>query len=128
MTTILSAFNNHFLEFLEDVENLFPQDRDIKKAKSALEMLKKANPRAIILIWKEHIAIPYKKRIEDGDITFFLEKDYSNDISKRSTNSSSKILDAIERFRTPIQNMGEENKSKTMKYIQNLTKLSFMYN
>ena len=32
-TTILKAFNNQFEEFLEDVELLFPDNRDIKTSK-----------------------------------------------------------------------------------------------
>lgn len=123
--SILTAFNNHLLEFLEDVSSIFPEDRDIKKAKTALEMLKKANPRAIILIWKSHITEKYGDTIDSGDISFFINKDYSFDIE--GAQSSSKILDAINRLREPVKNMGIENQKKTMKYIQNLTKLSRMY-
>lgn len=123
--SILTAFNNHLLEFLEDVSSIFPEDRDIKKAKTALEMLKKANPRAIILIWKSHITSKYGDTIDSGDISFFINKDYSFDIE--GAQSSSKILDAINRLREPVKNMGVENQKKTMKYIQNLTKLSRMY-
>lgn len=123
--SILTAFNNHLLEFLEDVSSIFPEDRDIKKAKTALEMLKKANPRAIILIWKSHITAKYGDTIDSGDISFFINKDYSFDIE--GAKSSSKILDAINRLREPVKNMGIENQKKTMKYIQNLTKLSRMY-
>ena len=124
--TILKAFNNHFIEFIEDVHSIFPEDKDIKKAKMALEMLKKANPKLIIMVWKDCITRPYKAQIESGDISFFLEKDYGNDVS--SADNATAIMDAINRLREPIRNMGQENQSKTMKYIQNLTKLSDMYN
>jgi hypothetical protein len=123
--SILSAFNNHLLEFLEDVSSIFPEDKDIKKAKSALEILKKANPRAIILIWKSHITDLYGDQIDNGDITFFVNKDYSFDV--QGANSANKILDAVNRLRDPVKNMGADNQQKTMKYIQNLTKLSRMY-
>ena len=123
--SVLSAFNNHFIEFLNDVESIFPEDRDIKKAKTSLEMLKKANPRLIVLVWKEHITSKYKTQIESGDISFFLNKDYSSDV--QTSNESSKIMGAIERLRQPISSMGKDNQDKTMKYIQNLTKLSEMY-
>lgn len=123
--SVLSAFNNHLLEFLDDVSTIFPEDKDIKKAKSALEMLKKANPRAIILIWKSHITNRYGKSIDEGDISFFINKDYSFDV--QGADGASKILDAVNRLRDPVKNMGVENQQKTMKYIQNLTKLSRMY-
>lgn len=123
--SILSAFNTHFVEFLEDVASIFPEDRDIKKAKTSLEMLKKANPKMIIRVWREYIVNKYKTQIEAGDISFFLSKDYSNDVS--SAGDSSRIMESIERLRTPISNMGKDNQDKTMKYIQNLTKLCEMY-
>jgi hypothetical protein len=124
--SILSAFNKHLMEFLEDVESIFPEDRDIKKAKSALEMMKKANPRMLIMIWKANITIPYGEQIEAGDYEYFLHKDYSLDF--QGSSSDKKILDAIDRFRQPILNMSNANKEKAMKYIQNLTKLASMYN
>jgi hypothetical protein len=123
--SILTAFNNHFIEFLEDVSNIFPNDKDIKKSKVSLELLKKANPRLIIKVWKEQIASKYREKIEAGDISFFLNKDYSSDID--GANESTKIMSSIERLRVPISNMGEDNQEKTMKYIQNLTKLSDLY-
>jgi len=123
--SILTAFNNHFIEFLEDVSNIFPNDKDIKKSKISLELLKKTNPRLIIKVWKEQIASKYREKIEAGDISFFLNKDYSSDID--GANESTKIMSSIERLRVPISNMGEDNQEKTMKYIQNLTKLSDLY-
>jgi hypothetical protein len=37
------------------------------------------------------------------------------------------IMKAIDKIREPIRNMGDENKTHTMKYIQNLSKLSQVY-
>jgi hypothetical protein len=123
--SVLSAFNNHFIEFLEDVESIFPEDRDVKKGKTALEMMKKANPRMLIMIWKRNITVPYKSYIEEGDIDYFISKDYSEDFN--GTDSEKKILESIDKFRNPIRMMSDDNKKKAMKYIQNLTKLSQMY-
>jgi len=122
MSNILTAFNDHFLEFINDVQSVFPNDPDILSAKNALTMIRKANPKMIVKIWKTLIADKYKNQIESNDISFFLEKDYSSDIS--TSNNSDKIMEAIDRLREPIRNMGPDNQSKVMKYIQNLTKLS----
>ena len=123
--SVLTAFNNHFIEFLEDVSSIFPDDKDIKRTKTSLELLKKANPRIIIQVWKQQIANVYREKIELGDISFFLNKDYSADID--GIGESSKIMSSIERLRGPVSNMGVENQEKTMRYIQNLTKLSDLY-
>lgn len=125
MTTVLGAFNNHLMEFIEDIEQIFPDDRDIKAAKTALEMIKKTNPRVILLLWRSNITIPYSEQIENSDISFFLEKDYTDDV--QGSGHEKRILQAVDRLRKPVSNMGEENQAKAMKYIQNLSKLSSMY-
>jgi hypothetical protein len=125
-TAILKTFNDHFLDFLEDIQNVFPNDPDIVASKTALITIRKANPRLIIKIWSEHIVKIYKENILKGDISFFINKDYSNDLNEMD--SSSTIVKKINVLREPIRNMGTENQEKCMKYIQNLTKLSELYN
>ena len=124
-TNILSVFNEHFLEFLNDVQTVFPDDVDILTAKNALNTIRKANPKLIVKIWKTFIANKYSGEIEKGDIRFFIDKDYSNDVA--DSGSSDQIMSSINRLREPIKNMGAENQEKAMKYIQNLTKLSQLY-
>jgi len=122
MSNILTAFNDHFLEFLNDVQSVFPEDADILTAKNALLAIRKANPKMIVKIWRTFIAEKYRDKIAVGDIGFFLDKDYANDVA--NSQNSDKIMESINRLREPIRNMGPENQSKVMKYIQNLTKLS----
>ena len=124
MSNILTAFNDHFVDFINDVQSVFPEDPDILTAKNALSAIRKANPKMIVKIWKVFIAEKYRSEIEAGDISFFADKDYSSDVA--SSNSSDKIMESIDRLRGPIKNMSPENQAKTMKYIQNLTKLSEM--
>ena len=119
---ILTAFNDHFFEFLNDVQNVFPQDADILTARNALSTVRKANPKMIVKIWNAFIVGKYKGEIEAGNIEFFINKDYSTDVSAAS--NSDKIMESINRLREPIKNMTPDNQAKVMKYIQNLTKLA----
>lgn len=121
-SSITSIFNNHFLEFLDDIQNVFPDDVDIKAAKNSIVTIRKANPKLLIKIWTKYVVLPYQKEIADGNINFFISKDYSSDLVK--TDNSNKIMDVIDRLREPIKLMSEENQQKTMKYIQNLSKLA----
>ena len=121
-SNILTAFNDHFVEFISDIQLVFPDDVDLLTAKNSLIMIRKANPKMIIKIWKSHIVDKYAKQIGDGDLTFFMDKDYSNDIS-----GNEKIMEGINRLREPVKNMSKENQDKTLKYIQNLTKLCNIY-
>ena len=124
-SSILTIFNDHFFEFVNDVQTVFPDDVDILATKNSLSLIRKANPKMIIKIWTTYIVQKYQKEIEAGDIRFFLEKDYSEDL--QNTDHSKKIMDAINRLREPIRNMSVEEQQKTVKYIQNLTKLALAY-
>ena len=122
MSNILTAFNDHFEEFVNDIQGVFPNDSDILTAKNALLAVRKANPRMIVKIWVTFVVGKYKSEIEAGNLEFFINKDYSDDVS--SAAYSDKIMDSIDRLRSPIKQMSTENQAKVMKYIQNLTKLA----
>ncbi len=123
-TNLVQVFNNHFEEFISDIQNVFPEDPDILTAKNGLMTIRKANPKLLPKIWMTYVVGPYYSQIEAGNIQFFIEKDYSNDVS--SNDNSQKIMEAIDRLRGPVKQMTKENQDKTMKYIQNLTKLALM--
>ena len=48
----LTAFNNQFLEFVEDILRLFPNDKDLITTKNSLLLMKKMNPRLIATNFK----------------------------------------------------------------------------
>jgi len=121
---ILAAFNDHFIEFVSDIQNVFPNDPDILATKNILSTVRRANPKMIVKIWKTYVVGKYKSEIEAGNIDFFINKDYAGDVSVAS--NSDKIMDSINRLREPIKHMTPDNQAKTMKYIQNLTKMSMM--
>jgi accessory colonization factor AcfC len=121
-SNILTAFNDHFMDFVSDIQSVFPNDVDILTAKNSLLAIRKANPKMIVKIWNSCIVSKYKHEIEAGNISFFINKDYSEDVSEAQ--NSDKIMEIIDKFREPIRQMTAENQSKTMKYIQNLTKLA----
>ena len=124
-STILTAFNDHFIDFVNDIINVFPEDVDILAAKNSFLLIRKANPKMIIKIWHTYVVEKYQDVIDKGDISFFIDKDYASDLT--NTENSDKIIEAINRLRNPVKLMTEENQKKTMKYIQNLKKLSTIY-
>ena len=123
-TNLVTVFNDHFAEFVNDIQSVFPDDADILTAKNALLAIRKANPKLLVKIWVKYVYGPYKSEIDAGDINFFLTKDYSNDLSKND--NADKIMESIDRLRKPVKEMTSENQAKTMKYIQNLSKLAMM--
>jgi len=123
-TNLVTVFNDHFAEFVNDVHSVFPNDADILTAKNALIAIRKANPKLLVRIWIKYVYTPYKQQIEDGDINFFLTKDYASDLARND--NADKIMESIDRLRNPVKEMSPENQAKTMKYIQNLSKLAIL--
>ncbi|MBF12526.1 MAG: hypothetical protein CMC63_10175 [Flavobacteriaceae bacterium] len=122
MSSLLKAFNNHLLEFVEDVIRIFPENLDIKTGKTFIEGIKRVNPKKIITYWRDNILNLYEREITEGDISFFVNKDYRNDIGTES--QSLKVLEDIRKL---VKKTTQENKEKAMKYIQNLTKICKLY-
>jgi hypothetical protein len=119
-----SAFNNHFQDFIDDIQSVFPDNVDIMTARNALSAIKKMNPKLLSTIWLSYVYIPYQTQIDAGDIDFFISKDYKYDLGSNA--NAGKIMEAIDRLRNPVREMEPENQAKTMKYIQNLSKLALL--
>ena len=124
MANLLTVFNEHFSEFVNDIHSVFPEDTDILTAKNALLAIRKANPKLLVRIWIKYVVTPYQNQITEGDIDFFINKNYALDLARND--NADKIMESIDRLRNPIKNMSNENQAKTMKYIQNLSKLAQM--
>lgn len=122
-TSLLKAYNTHLLELLEDLKRLYPSDINIKTAIRMVTTIKKANPKMLIKAWKTSINDVYIKEIMAGDFYFFVNKEYDKDLGEGYKHN----LDAIEIIKNKFRVMDENNKNKTVKYVQNLTKLCQLY-
>lgn len=124
-STTLRAFNKHFFDFLDDIISIYPDSKELNNSRTSFNIIKRANPTAIVKAWNKHVYLKYKDVIDSGDITFFFEKDYSKDLEKLS--NAEKIMNTINNIREPISQMNDTNKAHCAKYIQNLSKLSTIY-
>lgn len=122
----LRAFNTHFDEFVDDIIKVFPDNVDIKAAKNIVNLTRKANITMIIKIWYLYVYSPYKEHIDNGDLNFFINKDYSKDLD--GVSNATDILKSIDSLRAPITQMSDINKNHSLEYVQNLCKLSELYN
>jgi hypothetical protein len=122
---ILKGFNDHFVEFVEDVERVFPDDDDISTAKASFIQMRKANPKLVIKVFNKYFLKVYRGEIESGNIDFFIKKDYNTDLSV--VGESDFILKKIDVLREPVKNMKSDDRENVVKYIQNLSKLCDVY-
>jgi hypothetical protein len=123
--TILRTFNTHLFEFLDDIIRIFPDNLEIQTAKTSFYAIKQANPTIIIKTWFQYVYMPYKDTIDSGNIEFFFNKDYSEDLAYVA--NSKEVLKIIDTLKDPVSNMTEQQKKFTMEYLQNLSKLSVLY-
>lgn len=119
------AFNTLFSAFLEDVTHIFPEDKNIKVAKTSIESIRKLNPALVIKTWNKYVAEKYGEVIQQGNLQYFIEKDYSEDVQKMA--NAGDIVKTIDMLREPIKNMSEANQQHTLEYLQKLCKLSQAY-
>lgn len=123
---ILSTYNDQFIELIEDIEQLFPDDLEITTSKNSILLIRKANPKKIITLMTPYL-LKYKSEINSGNIDFFIKKNYSSEITDETANNPSTILDKIDSLRSPINKMDDADKNKIVEYMQNLLQLSEAY-
>ena len=59
----LKTFNTQFESFLNDINDVFPNNTALIKTRNTLLTLKKFNPKLLIGVWYDYIWLPYKDDI-----------------------------------------------------------------
>lgn len=122
---IMTTFLTQMDECLEDISKVYSVDNRFLKCKMYYETIKKTNPKMIMNVWKTMVTDKYGQQIEEGNIQFFLEKNYAEDTPGALYTPT--VDNTIQEIREAIKTMSEENKAISLKYIQNLCKLSKLY-
>ena len=97
---ILKAFNNQLSEFLDDLLAILPGEKDLMVLSTFMKTIIMGKPRKIIEVWNKYITIKYKDEILNGQIEYFLNKDYREDLQDASSNEA---LVAIDKLRNQIK-------------------------
>ena len=72
-----------------------------------------------------NVYLKYNDKFQENNLDFFIDKDYQDDLTE--CNNAEKIIQCIDRLRNSIRMMNHDDKQKTIKYLQNLCKLSNSY-
>jgi len=126
-STLIRSFNDYFFEFLEDMLKVLPTDKSIMTASKSFRTFTELNKTILIKCWHKFVYLKYREVIENGDIDFFFEKDYSEDLTK--LNNSQKIMEIIDLVRIPAKEVCEnpKNREYITTYIQTLCRLSVVF-
>lgn len=132
----LKVFNDQFDLFVQDLLRVFPENVDILSTKRTFQLLRKTNPKILIIGWRNFVNNKYSNIIisdNDKDIesvresifTFFTTKDFAEDLVDHPNRAM--IIEGINRLRVPIAEMDCNDQLKVLKYLDNLSKLCDMY-
>lgn len=124
---VLDAFNKHFYELVEDVSRIFPNDMTIIIIKNSLSLINMVKKNQIIQVFKTNIIDCYSKEIEKGDLSFFIDKDYKQDVINGGGSNLDFILEKIEYIKGLVKLMNKEEQEIIIKYFKNLTNLCNVY-
>ena len=127
----LTNFINQLTGFINDLLIIIPNNDGILSAKKYVGTLSSMNPKLLLTLWYESVTLKYEKQIREGDLEYALNKDYSEDVSQKTENdseSSQSILLLIDSLKNATKTLDEEQKKTIMKYLQNITQLTQLYN
>ena len=124
---IIETFNKHFMEFIIDIERVFPNDSDILSMRKSLSKSLMLMPKVLIRMFNDSFVQLYTNEIDNGDLTFFIENDYRKKHGYKDTDDVW-VLDKIDILREPVRSMNTDEKEKVIQYLKNLKKLSDLYN
>ena len=72
MSTI-TAFNEMMTQFIDELVSTFPEEKDLKKGKATFDIMKTANPRAVVDFFMNAVG-PHSAKLMAKDDSLFTEK------------------------------------------------------
>ena len=116
----INVFNEKFDEFIKDLIQTFPDDKDFKLCKNSFHLLKMVDNTKPVQMFKAY-ALKYQNQISIRDEQFFLNHDFREEIESSETNLS---LDILKRVKLYWIDLDAENKQIIWSYLNLLYKLN----
>jgi hypothetical protein len=125
----INLFNVKLKEFINDLITVYPQDDDLYKFKTSINMLLLVNEKQVIKIFKDCVHSKYKDHILKKDEKFFLTHDYAEDVNGVGQNEQSPEFtdQLIVKIKSYWKTMTDENRNIIWNYFTLLVKLVEKY-
>lgn len=122
-------FNNTLLEFIKDLIIVFSDDKDFKLFNNSIKLLKLADVTKPLQLFKSSLTDEYKKNIQEKNVNFFLNNDYSdvlnNDNIKKNLNQTDDINNQIiKKLKGYWKDLNDENRDIIWNYFNILLKIT----
>jgi len=123
--TPIGIFNKEYFEFLNFIK-IHIEDASFKTFYRENQIIKETNPKMFIRTWYDRIGSKYHTQVMQRDISFFLNKDYENDVIYAGSDSNM-LLKYINKFKESYETLDEKIKETFLNFIISLTDKSFVY-
>lgn len=117
----LSAFTNQLEAFSSELSVMFPEDVDLKMALNMIKLIKKANPRKLLMVF-DKFTVDYKAEIMARDENFFIKHSFDELADK--TGKSDYTYSLVTQLKSHWTEMSQDSKDATWQYFIVLFKLS----
>ena len=109
----LGAFNNQLIRFFQDLNDSFPEERDIKLALEAIEGAKKINPKLILDLFWDNVYKDLSEAISREDEEFVI-----NFAKSKISGQYNEMSPALLIFEKHWPSMTETNQKSIWKYLK----------
>ncbi len=117
--SVLSAFTTQLVRFFQELQDTFPEEREIRVAKEAIEGAKKINPRLLLDLFNEHMYKDLAQAIYAKDVETILI------VGKQKIDKQfNEISPALNIFNKHWDTMGPDNQTVIWQYLTVLCRLS----
>ena len=117
--SILNAFTTQMVQFLDELGDTFPEEKDIKMATESVKGAKKINPRLLLNLFVEYVYKPCSKAIYEKNIHVIRRQ--MHDTISTQFNDMMVILTLFDKH---WETMGETNQDIIWQYLKVLCLLS----
>ena len=121
----INLFNTKLREFISDLSRVYPNDTDLIKFKTTINMVLLVSDKDMIKIFKEYVYEKYNDKILGKDEDFFMEHTYGDELKTGAEYNVTEQL--IEKIKSYWTNMTEDNKMTVWSYFILLVKLCARY-
>ena len=125
---VFKKFNEIYFDLLKTMKENSDKNKDFENFYNKNFFIKKTNIKLFIKVWYQSITTLYKHEIMEGNIDYFIKKDFSKDIEDNLEFSNTYSIDTyIHYFKEIYHNLEEKYVNDFVLKVQSLTLLSDMY-
>lgn len=116
-----ATFNKAMLDFMRDLSTSFPVVEGFRRVYASTNLMATLRPTMIQAIFAKHVATPFSDKIIARDETFFMAKDYTNDVAV--VGESAEFVSMI---KTIWVSLSQDDKDNIWKHMALLVTLNHM--